>query len=237
MEQVERLVPGQLDYLDDLRNDVDQSRERLKELEKNPWNLDKVEQAAEILRYEFNGKPTTLPPMSMLGASGQTTPDFTDFDTRIHRECKALHPEMTREERMRVVQEVYEYEFLRAYLPSLTPVEKEVLDRSTSGGRRCSHPHFHRHWSKSSPSTGAQPPRGHAFGSIFSPPTPRRASKWPGASAGCCSLPMPHARTRHDRRRRTGLAELPDRGQRRRHAVGAREPDRRDGIFLVYSGL
>lgn len=73
MEQVERLDPGQLDYLDDLRKDVDQSRERLKELEKNPWNLDKVEQAAEIPSIRIQRQAND--PAADVHAGGQRADD------------------------------------------------------------------------------------------------------------------------------------------------------------------
>ncbi|MDR6537052.1 hypothetical protein [Variovorax soli] len=91
---------------------------------------EKEQKLLESLRYEFDDK-TELPPMSLLrDAAAYRAPDFTRLDKRIDRLCKRLSPEMERRSRQELVEELFVYEFMRAYLPCrLTAVETEVLTK------------------------------------------------------------------------------------------------------------
>ncbi|WP_143684705.1 hypothetical protein [Variovorax sp. KK3] len=69
-----------------------------------------------------------LPPISVLLSDRSSTPDFTVLDQQIERELTRLG--VSRDARARIVNELYVYEFQRAYVPLLrTPVEESVLQR------------------------------------------------------------------------------------------------------------
>jgi len=133
----EKLNEKQMEDFETLREDVYVNYQQLLALreEKKRDGLDEeLQQRLNYLEYEFDDKthltPARLPPMSVLGGSSDAqTLDFSSFDEMIRETCRKLHSHVAREDRQKIVEELFVYEFVRTYLPlpTLTPVEHEVL--------------------------------------------------------------------------------------------------------------
>ena len=90
---------------------------------------EKEKKRLESLRHEFEDS-STLPPMYLLRDAAYRTPDFTRLDKRANSLCQRLSPGTKKKERQKVVEELFVYEFVRAYLPCRpTALENDVLNK------------------------------------------------------------------------------------------------------------